>query len=129
VAELGIAKRVSFCGKPADVRPFLRMADAFILPSRYEVFPMVVLEAAACGLPVITTRLNGVEEFAVTGVTGIVLEDSSSPAILAGLSRMIATPPEDRLRMGRNARAAVKSYGLGEFLQAWDNVYLETLTG
>ena len=63
--SIKVQHRVGFCGRHDDIRPFFRAADAFVLPSRYEVFPAVTIEAAAGALPLITTRLNGVEEYAV----------------------------------------------------------------
>ena len=57
--RLGIGDRVSFCGWIDDVAAFLADADLFVLPSRIEPFGIVVLEAMACGVPIVATRVSG----------------------------------------------------------------------
>jgi glycosyltransferase involved in cell wall biosynthesis len=117
-----VDQQVVFCGPQTDIRKFLRAADAFVLPSRYEVFPLVALEAAASGLPLITSQLNGVEEFALSGTTGFVLQEIDAGAIGDAIDRLRTTSPEERQRMGRNARSAVEKYGIRQFAAAWDQV-------
>lgn len=61
-ATLGLGERVRFVGAQQDVKPFYGMADAFILPTLYDPFPNVCVEALACGLPVFTTLQCGAAE-------------------------------------------------------------------
>src|SRR6202012_3767851 len=74
--KFAITDRVVFAGMQKDVRPFLWSSDAFTLPSSYEVFPLVALEAAAACLPLLVTPLNGVEEFLVNGENGILVQQT-----------------------------------------------------
>ena len=67
---LGVGPRVRFCGARQDVKPFYGMADAFILPTLYDPFPNVCVEALACGLPVLTSTTCGAAEMLENGVNG-----------------------------------------------------------
>ncbi|WP_440027656.1 glycosyltransferase family 4 protein [Chromobacterium amazonense] len=68
--SMGVANRVHFTGPQRDVRSFYGMADGFILPTLYEPFGSVVVEAMACGLPVLTTTRCGGAELLKAGETG-----------------------------------------------------------
>jgi Glycosyltransferase len=60
--SLGLDRSVIFTGSTTDTAPYLRAADAFVLPSRTEGMPVALLEAMACGLPCIATRVGGSAE-------------------------------------------------------------------
>jgi UDP-glucose:(heptosyl)LPS alpha-1,3-glucosyltransferase len=73
VGQLGAADRVIFWGPQADVTPFYQAAGAVVLPTLYDPCSNVVLEALACGAPVVTTHANGACEFIAPGKNGAVL--------------------------------------------------------
>jgi glycosyltransferase involved in cell wall biosynthesis len=122
VEEMGLGERVSFFGMQQEVRPFLWAADVFVFPSAYEVFPLVSLEAAAAGLPLIVTPLYGVEEFMRDGETGFVVERSAQ-GVQEGVLRYLSLPPEERQRLGEEARKAVSPFGVAPFVGAWREFY------
>jgi glycosyltransferase involved in cell wall biosynthesis len=122
VRQMGLADQVVFVGMQRDVRPYLWAADAFTLPSLCEVFPLVALEAAAASLPVIVTRLNGVEEYLRDGENGILVEGSSE-GVARGISRLLAMPPEARRAMGQTAQRDVQPYATENFVAAWQEFY------
>ncbi|MER3523036.1 MAG: hypothetical protein C4326_02970 [Ignavibacteria bacterium] len=126
--EMGLEDQVVFFGMQRDVRHFLWGADGFVFPSVYEVFPLVTLEAAAAGLPLIVTPLYGVEEFMRDGETGLVVERSVE-GILIGLRRFLALPFTERVRMGVRARETVAQYGVERFPEAWRRLYGSGLLG
>jgi len=80
---LGVAGRVRFAGFQPNPYPFFHAADAFVLSSRYEGFPNVVLEALACGTPVIATPAPGGVREILDGVHGCVVADDISADALA----------------------------------------------
>ena len=81
--RLGVSDRVSFHGEVHDVRPFFNGADVFLLPTFHDACSLVVGEAWACGLPVITSRFNGASELMTSGVQGWILDDPRNACELA----------------------------------------------
>lgn len=72
-AALGVGERVVFVGRRPDVLPYLHAADVLVLPSAYEANALVVLEALACGLPVVATRVGFAPDLLVDGVNGFLI--------------------------------------------------------
>jgi glycosyltransferase involved in cell wall biosynthesis len=115
--RLAAGERVRFAGFQNDVRPYLLASDAFVFPSAYEVFPLVCLQAAAAGLPLLVTQLYGVEEFMCDGETGWVIERTAE-SIAAAIVQ--AASDRTRLRrMGVAARKQVERYSETEFRRRW----------
>jgi glycosyltransferase involved in cell wall biosynthesis len=102
VRDLGLAGRVVFAGTTANVAPFYALADVFVLPSLSEGSPNAMLEAMASGVPVVATRVGGVPEIAVDGVTAL-LGAARDPLFLA---RAVNTLLDDRALATRLACAA-----------------------
>lgn len=97
------AQRMIFPGPIRDPEEHFLGADAFLFPTVYEPFSNACLEAMAAGIPVVTTRVNGVSEILRDGESGFLLTDPMDDAGLAG--RMETLLSEDlRRRMGREAR-------------------------
>jgi UDP-glucose:(heptosyl)LPS alpha-1,3-glucosyltransferase len=90
--RLGVRDRVRFVGGTSDVLGFYREADVFVLPTKHDPCSLVVLEALACGLPVISTRFNGACEVMTDGIHGFVLNDATDPAPLAAALNRVADP-------------------------------------
>ena len=88
--RLGVAGRTSFIGPVNDIERYYAAADMFILPTHYDPCATVCLEAMACGLPVLTTAMNGAAEFIDQGETGFVLGAGASAESLAARIRDLA---------------------------------------
>jgi glycosyltransferase involved in cell wall biosynthesis len=101
---LGLAERVVFLGFRRDMPLLMRAADLFAFPARYEPFSLVVLEAMASGLPVVTTAAAGASELLIQGVNGVVLEDPDDQRALAGAIQGILDDSEHGRAMGEAAR-------------------------
>jgi glycosyltransferase involved in cell wall biosynthesis len=123
-AKYQVGDRVIFAGMQSDVRPYFWSVDAFVFPSLYEGFPLVTLEAAACGLPIVVSHLYGVEEMLVDGDNGILVE-TSVDGVRQGLERFLSLPPSARHAMGQGARQAVSIYSEEHFVAAWRAFYLK----
>jgi glycosyltransferase involved in cell wall biosynthesis len=106
--SLGLQQRVDFVGWVDDeqLRKNYDAADIFVLPSRHEGMPNVVLEAMACGLPVIATGIAGSEELVVDGQTGF-LVPVDDPSALAAALKTLLTDPRRVQSMGQAGRERV----------------------
>lgn len=116
--EMGLERRVIFVGMQRDVRPYLWISDVFALPSLYETFSLVSVEAAAAGLPLLVTPLYGVEEFIIDGENGWVVEQTVEDIVVA-LNRIVQTKKEELARMGAVARESVQIYKTDRFQARW----------
>jgi glycosyltransferase involved in cell wall biosynthesis len=101
---LGVADRVHFLGMVREMPALMRCADAFVFPSRYEAMSLVMLEALASGLPVITVHTAGGAEV-ITPDCGIVLNDPDDEIPLAEAMTLIASDPVRAREMGHAAQA------------------------
>ena len=81
-----------FIGAVPDPRPYYRAADFFILPTRHDPCSLVVLEALAMGVPVISTRRNGATEIMTDGLHGHVIDDPNDVEALANAIRDVISP-------------------------------------
>jgi glycosyltransferase involved in cell wall biosynthesis len=102
--QCGVSGRVRFVGSLSqqDLRRYYCAADALVLASSREGWPNVLLEAMACGTPVIATDVGGVPEIVTSMDAGIVVKERSAPA-LAGAVRALLTQPRERAATRRFA--------------------------
>jgi len=117
---------VRFVGtlKPDALREQYRQADIFLFPSRWEGSPKVILEAAACGLPVIA-RNDYRPETAIDGQTGYL--GSSEDELLERLGELIASP-DLRQKMGRASRLHSERFDWDVITPRWEGIF-EGLVG
>jgi glycosyltransferase involved in cell wall biosynthesis len=126
--ELGLEDRVQFLGFEPNVLRWMRVANGFVLASRWEGLPMVVLEAAACGVPAVATDVPGTREVVVDGVTGLLAAQGNATALAKAMTRMMEMPGEERRAMGERARQFVlERYSLDAALDGWEALYAELL--
>ena len=126
--DSGVANRVLFGGFRSDISLAMAASDLFLFPSYYEAFSLASIEAAACGLPIIASKINGTEDFIQPGITGeFVPHDANGIAIV--LNRLLA----DRIgmrQMGMNARDLVcKEYTWNRVTVLTEQAYEATLSG
>ncbi len=106
---------VRFLGAREDLPELFNAADAFVLSSVVEGLPLALLEAAACGLPCVSTDVGGVRE---TGI-GMVTSDLRS-----AMNQVMDMSEADRLALGQKARAIVEQrYSMQAVVSQWEALY------
>ncbi len=109
--RLGVADRVRFLGAGRDPAELYPAADALLLPTRYDAFANVCLEAAACGLPVVTSGANGAARW--LGEAGWTVEDPEDVDGFAdALERLVDAGARERLGRAARARAETRSWAI-----------------
>ena len=103
--RLGLGSRVRFAGRQGDVKPFYGAADGLVLPTLYDPFPNVALEAMASGVPVITSSKCGAAELIRDGENGFVCDALDSIALSERMR--LLTDREKAERIGKAARDTV----------------------
>ena len=127
-SDLGIIRRVSFLG-PVDhdrLPLFYNAADICVVPSYYESFGLVALEAMACGTPVVASRVGGLTVTVRDGETGYLIP-WHYPQPFAERMALLLGDEELRRSFGRTAREAVKGFGWSSIADALESLYRELL--
>ncbi len=105
---LGVTDRVHFLGFQRAMPALMRSVDLMVFPSRYEACPLVLLEALASGLPVVTSRSAGAADF-VTPAVGAMLDDCDDAGLLAKTINCVLKDEAQFLEMSKQARALGQS--------------------
>jgi glycosyltransferase involved in cell wall biosynthesis len=121
-AELELGERFRFLGYRADAFRVLAACDIFTLASRYEGYPVALMEALAIGLPVVATAVGGMPDAVRQGVEGIIVPPAR-PDLLAAALEDLATDDELRARMGRAALARGDEYDIANAVRVIEDVY------
>jgi glycosyltransferase involved in cell wall biosynthesis len=117
-----------FLGTRQDIPALMNAADGFVLSSVVEGLPMVLLEAAACGLPQVAPAVGGVKEALLDGRTGFIAPSSESDALAAAMTRLMSLSPEVRTQMARQARDhAIACFDLPRVASQWEDLYNQLL--
>ncbi|MGD1892414.1 MAG: glycosyltransferase family 4 protein [Cyclobacteriaceae bacterium] len=118
---LGVGDRIVFVGFQKDIRPYLWASDIFSLPSIYETFSLVCIQAAAARLPLLVTGFSGADEYVVDNQNGWFVERTAS-AIAAKL-KSIYTDKATLDAMGKEAEETANLYSQEVFQERWRNLY------
>jgi glycosyltransferase involved in cell wall biosynthesis len=123
VNALGIEKRVHLVGAKNNVPQLLPEFDIFTLLSRWEGFPLAIIEAMFAGLPVVATNVGGVCEALEDGITGFLVNELVEEAAVDKLNRLLESP-ELRVSMGANGRNKAKRLlTVEQMVSKYDNCY------
>jgi D-inositol-3-phosphate glycosyltransferase len=126
--DLGNCDTIIFLGKRGqETLPYYySAAEMVVVPSHYESFGMVALEAMACGVPVVASQVGGLAFLVQDGETGFVVPDGEPEALAERLGRLIQDP-ELRRRLGQQAAAYAQDYAWGNITRRVISVYKSLL--
>lgn len=128
-ARLGVAGAVTFAGYvPQDrMAPYYRAADVFALPSEFDNSPNVVLEAMACGLPVVATNVGGVADYVVGDRGGSLVPGGDADALADALNRWLADDDRRRAASVFNRQRVLERFSWRVSAERLLEVYREVL--
>ena len=127
VAELGLTDQVRLLGRREDVADVLASLDLLVSASRTEAFGMAMVEAMACGVPVVATATEGAREIVADGLTGLIVPVGDVQALAAAVASLLEDGPR-RLELGARARASARErFGLERMVEETERVYAEAL--
>ena len=124
IARLGLTARVHYCGATDDVARYYAAADLFVMPTQYEAFGSVVVEALASGVPVITTARAGAAVAVQPGVNGLLQDEPLDAVELAELLRR-ALEPGTLERWRQAAAGSVSGYEWSAIVTRMRDVLVE----
>jgi len=125
----GVEQRVHFLGKRDNTEELMAAADLLLLPSDTESFGLVALEAMACAVPVVVSRVGGLPEVVTDGVEGFLVEPRNID-IMAGRACEILANDTVRKEMGRNGRqTAISRFCSTKIIPQYERYYSRVLGG
>ena len=128
VRELGLEGVVRFLGVRRDVPELMSAADGYLLSSAWEGMPIVLLEAAAAGLPIVATRVGGNHEVVRDGETGFLVPPTDHEQLGQAMLKLAGLAEPQRRTMGaRGAQHIQMNYGLGRVVDRWEALYREVM--
>ncbi|MDD4902451.1 MAG: glycosyltransferase [Patescibacteria group bacterium] len=123
IKELGLERRVKLVGVRKDVAGFLNSLDIFVLPSRWEGFGIVILEAGLSGLPVIASGVDGILEIISDNEDGLLFAPGNSEDLAAKLKKLLSDPAE-RARLGKNLqRKVADKFDIKKTVKQYEELY------
>jgi glycosyltransferase involved in cell wall biosynthesis len=124
-AAVRASSKVDHVGRVAEAAGILGHLDVLVLPSRQEPFGTVVAEAMAAGVPVVATRVDGLPELVVDGVTGALVEPGDTAALAVAVLQVL----ERRDEMGAAARERAARFGAEVYTDRVEDLLLQVLPG
>ncbi len=118
-SQLQLTDRVHLPGLVTNVQDYLSQADIFVLPSRFEGFPMALCEAMAAGLPAIAADcLSGPREIIDHGINGLLVPTEDIEALAQGLDDLMSNPIQ-RQQIAKNAPQILDRFGIDRVMGIW----------
>jgi glycosyltransferase involved in cell wall biosynthesis len=128
VRELDLQGSVRFLGVRNDIPELMSAADGYLMSSAWEGMPMVLLEAAAAALPIVTTDVGGNGQVVQAEESGLLVPPGSAEELAGAMLRLMDLPEFERRAMGARGRELIRSqYSLSHTVELWEEVYRAVL--
>jgi glycogen(starch) synthase len=125
IEELGLSGQVECVGwvAPDNIPALINSATAVLMPSRFEGLPLVALQAAMMGRPIVGTRVGGIPEVVVHQETGLLVDSEDSSALAAAVASLLANP-QSAVQMGYAGRRRVqKIFSWDKCIRGYEDLY------
>jgi glycosyltransferase involved in cell wall biosynthesis len=122
VAELKLGDSVRFLGKRKDVAGLLPLFDVFALTSKIEASPVSILEAQACGVPVVATRVGSIPESVIDGETGLLVDSEDIEGVARAVVRILSSPAFGRSLGDAARRFVVEHRSLAAMVKGYEEL-------
>jgi glycosyltransferase involved in cell wall biosynthesis len=127
--DMGLGGSVQFLGARDDIPELLSSADIFWMPSLYEGLPIALLEAMACGVPVVAHAVGGLGALISNGENGMLVQSGDTMALAKSTLELLANPAL-RVKMRTNARRDIESkYSIARTADGYINAYEDLISG
>ena len=124
VKDLKLETRVSFLGVRRDVPDIMNAVDAYLMSSVMEGLPMVLLEAAASRLPIVSSDVGGNREIVLEGQSGFLVPHSQPQALANAMQKLMDLSPKEQQSMGQKGREhVIATYDLEHVVDQWEALY------
>jgi putative peptidoglycan lipid II flippase len=120
---------ITFAGEQSDIPSWLRRGRVFVLPSHQEGLPNGVMEAMACGLPVVATAVGGTPELVVEGETGRLVAPKHSEALAEAILWYLDDPNRISAHGGAGRARALDTFRMEATVLGYEDLYRELLGG
>lgn len=126
--ELGIGYCVRFLGIRRDIPELMNAADSYVMSSKWEGMPLVLLEAHASGLPIVATNVGGNGEIVLHNRSGFLVPPGNPTALADAMLRLMKLPSQERQNMGQIGRIHImENFSLDRVVEWWEALYFELL--
>jgi glycosyltransferase involved in cell wall biosynthesis len=119
--------RVRFLGPRQDIPELLKSIDLFVLPTRAEPFGIVIVEAMASGIPVVTTNTGGVPEIVTSEEIGRLVSDFTPAAFASTIAEVLSLPDHGRAMAGKAQESVRQRFDRSVIGQKLTSIYAEVL--
>jgi len=124
-ADLGIAGRIEFLGHVDSVQSLLAVLDVVVVPSLSEALGLTAIEALALGVPVVASRVGGLPEVVVDGVTGLLVDPADEAALARAIALILDDPPLARSLAEAGARRVEERFPVERMVDGYLRLYRE----
>jgi glycosyltransferase involved in cell wall biosynthesis len=125
IKELNLENRIKHVRSVDSISAAYHAADVFIFPTLYEPFGLVITEAMASGLPVITSGTSGAAEIMEDGMDGLLLDNPRDAGMIAKRINQLIADPAFRSKLGKAASQKAASYTWDVVAEKWLSVFKE----
>ena len=126
VEEYGLSDKVFLMGIQRDVPKFLNVSEFFVLSSRFEGFPIVIIEALACGLPIISTPVSGSDEYVHEGKNGFLAQETADD-LGEKMSQLAASSTDEKEKLSKHAGEVSLQYDIALITKKYETLFKDAL--